>query len=56
MAKLTGRTKSDLLREAVRQMTARLARHLDEVPTAYDRLREGDMRLVAGSGASSSLL
>ena len=40
MAKLTGKTKSDLIREAVRQMTARAARDFEEGPTAYDRLAD----------------
>ena len=38
MAKLTGKTKSDLIREAVGQMTARAARDIEKGPTAYDRL------------------
>jgi hypothetical protein len=38
IAKLTGKTKSDLIREAVRQMAARAAQDSLKGPTAYDRL------------------
>lgn len=40
MARLTGKTKSDLIREAVQQMTARTARDSEGGPTAYDRLAD----------------
>lgn len=40
MAKLTGKTKSDLIREAVRQMTVRAAEEIEGSPTAYDRLAD----------------
>lgn len=40
MAKLTGKTKSDLIREAVQRMTARAARDSGRGPTAYDRLAD----------------
>jgi hypothetical protein len=40
MAKRTGRTKSDLIREAVQQMTANMAGGSQQGQTAYDRLAD----------------
>lgn len=40
MAKLTGKTRSDLIREAVQQMAARAAQDSEKGPTAYNRLAD----------------
>lgn len=40
MARRTGRTKSDLIREAVQQMTANMAADSEQGQTAYDRLAD----------------
>ena len=40
MARRTGRTKSDLIREAVQQMAANMAGDSEQGQTAYDRLAD----------------
>lgn len=38
LSKVTGRTKSDLIRQAVKGLTAQVDQQLKRGPTAYDRL------------------
>lgn len=54
MARMTGRTKSDLIREAVQQMTAGASRQLERSPTAYDRLADLIGAVDRGPGARAS--
>lgn len=56
MSKVTGRTKSDLIRQAVQGLTAQVDRQLKGGPTAYDRLLDmiGVVDLGSGSRAARS--
>ena len=54
MAKLTGKTKSDLIREAVQQMTATAARDSSRGPTAYDRFADVIGLVARGPGARAA--
>jgi hypothetical protein len=50
MAKLTGKTKSDLIREAVQQMTARVDRDAQTGPTVYHRFADVIGLVARGPG------
>ncbi len=56
LSKVTGRTKSDLIRRAVHEMTAEVDRQLKKSPTAYDRLVDmiGVVDLGPGNRAARS--
>ncbi|MGH2396592.1 MAG: ribbon-helix-helix protein, CopG family [bacterium] len=56
MSRVTGRTKSDLIRQAVQGLTAQVDRQLKGGPTAYDRLLDmiGIVDLGSGSRAARS--
>jgi len=56
LSKVTGRTKSDLIRQAVQGLTAQVDRQLKSGPTAYDRLVDmiGVVNLGPGNRAARS--
>jgi hypothetical protein len=56
LSKVTGRTKSDLIRQAVQGLTARVDQQLKDGPTASDRLLDmiGVVDLGVGSRAARS--
>jgi hypothetical protein len=56
LSKVTGRTKSDLIRQAVQRLTAQVDRQLEGGPTAYDRLVDviGLVNLGPGTRAARS--
>lgn len=54
MAKLSGKTKSALIREAVQQMTATADRDSSRGPTAYDRFADVIGLVARGPGARAA--
>ena len=56
LSRVTGRTKSDLIRQAVNELTAQFDRQLNKSPTAYDRLVDmiGVVNLGSGNRAARS--
>lgn len=56
LSKVTGQTKSDLIRQAVEALAAQVDRQLEGRPTAYDRLADmiGVVTLGHGTRAAQS--
>ena len=56
LSNVTGLTKSDLIRQAVQELTAQVDRELKKSPTAYDRLVDmiGVVDLGPGTRAGRS--
>lgn len=56
LAKITGQTRSELIRQAIHQLTAEVERQLATAPTAYSRLAGmvGKVNLGPGRRAARS--
>lgn len=56
LSRLTGKTKSELIRQAVRQLTTQAERRAETSPTAYEQLADmvGVVNLGPGNRAARS--